>query len=96
MHFAIFFSQEPCSNDSTTGFPLLYSIELPCHVHACSSANSGLVLYQYTAPPASPHLTSLPLHDADFRLAEEVDANRELIGSLLGNTVRDRDEESVC
>lgn len=97
-HSILLFIPASCvATGTTTDSSLLFClIELRFHVHACSSANSGLVLYQYTAPPASPNLSSLPLHDDDFVPAGDVDANRELTGSLNGNAVRDRDEESVC
>lgn len=32
------------------------------HVQGISSANMGLVLYQYRAPTARPHLAAVPFH----------------------------------
>lgn len=36
--------------------------ERQIHVQGISSANMGLVLYQYRAPTARPHLAAVPFH----------------------------------
>lgn len=46
------------------------------NLRAGSSANSGLVQYQYTAPTATPHLAAVPFHVPFFAGPAAVDAAR--------------------